>query len=126
MLLRARGPGPAPSRDPGRAMRTMSKQAMPRTFLYARVSTAGQTTENQIREVEAAGFKVDSHRIVSETVSGSSAIEQRPQFVKLLDRLERGDVMIWTKLIVWAGTRLTSCRQWAAWKPWACGCIAWR
>ncbi len=71
---------------------------MPRTFAYTRVSTAGQTTENQIREIESAGFAVDKHRVVSETVSGSSAIEQRRGFVKLLDRLERDDVLIVTKL----------------------------
>ena len=32
---------------------------MPRTFAYVRVSTVGQTTENQVREIEAAGFKVE-------------------------------------------------------------------
>jgi putative DNA-invertase from lambdoid prophage Rac len=32
---------------------------MPRTFAYVRVLTVGQTTENQIQEIEAAGFKVD-------------------------------------------------------------------
>jgi putative DNA-invertase from lambdoid prophage Rac len=51
---------------------------MPRTFAYLRVSTSGQTTENQLRKIEAAGFAVDKRRVVSETVSGSSAIEQRP------------------------------------------------
>jgi putative DNA-invertase from lambdoid prophage Rac len=71
---------------------------MSRTFAYVRVSTAGQTTENQIQEIEAAGFKVDRRRVISETVSGSSAIEQRPGFVKLLDRLEPNDVLIVTKL----------------------------
>ena len=71
---------------------------MPRTFAYCRVSTAGQTTENQVREIEAAGFAVDHHRIVAETVSGSSAIEQRPGFMRLLDRLEAGDVLVVTKL----------------------------
>ena len=71
---------------------------MARTFAYLRVSTSGQTTENQLREIEAAGFAVDRRRIVSETVSGSSAIEQRPGFVKLMDRLERDDVLIVTKL----------------------------
>jgi putative DNA-invertase from lambdoid prophage Rac len=71
---------------------------MPRTFAYVRVSTAGQTTENQIREIEAAGFAVDKRRVITETVSGSSAIEQRPGFVKLLDRLEPGDVLVVTKL----------------------------
>jgi putative DNA-invertase from lambdoid prophage Rac len=71
---------------------------MPRTFAYVRVSTTGQTTENQIQEIEAAGFKVDPRRVVSETVSGSSAIEQRPGFIKLLNRLEQDDVLIVTKL----------------------------
>lgn len=71
---------------------------MARTFAYLRVSTAGQTTENQLREIEAAGFAVDSRRVVSETISGSSAIEQRPGFLKLLDRLERDDVLIVTKM----------------------------
>jgi putative DNA-invertase from lambdoid prophage Rac len=71
---------------------------MPRTFAYVRVSTVGQTTENQIREIQAAGFAVDSARIISETVSGSSTMEQRPGFLRLLDRLERDDVLIVTKL----------------------------
>lgn len=57
---------------------------MPRTFAYLRVSSSGQTTENQVREIEAAGFKVEPRRVVSETVSGSSAIEQRPGFLKLI------------------------------------------
>ena len=65
---------------------------------YVRVSTVGQTTENQIQEIEAAGFKVDPRRVVSETVSGSSAIEQRPGFIKLLNKLEHDDVLIVTKL----------------------------
>jgi putative DNA-invertase from lambdoid prophage Rac len=41
---------------------------------------------------------VEKRRLVTETVSGSSAIEQRPGFVKLLDRLERDDVLVVTKL----------------------------
>lgn len=71
---------------------------MPRTFAYARVSTTGQTTENQIQEIESAGFHVEPRRIVTETVSGSTAIAQRPGFSKLMDRLEAGDVLIVTKL----------------------------
>ncbi len=71
---------------------------MPRTFAYVRVSTAGQTTENQVREIEAAGFKVDPHRVVSETISGSSSIDQRPAFKQLLVRLERDDVLLVTKM----------------------------
>ena len=71
---------------------------MPRTFAYARVSTTGQTTENQIQEIEAVGFQVEPRRIVTETVSGSTAIAQRRGFAKLMDRLEAGDVLIVTKL----------------------------
>ena len=71
---------------------------MARTFAYCRVSTLGQTVENQIREIEAAGFHVEKRRLVTETMSGSSAIEQRPGFLKLLDRLERDDVLVVTKL----------------------------
>ena len=71
---------------------------MPRTFAYVRVSTTGQTTENQIQEIEAAGFQVEPRRIVTETVSGSTAIAQRRGFSKLMDRLESGDVLIVTKL----------------------------
>ena len=44
------------------------------------------------------GFAVEKRRLVTETVSGSSAIEQRPGFMKLLDRLERDDVLVVTKL----------------------------
>ena len=47
---------------------------------------------------EPCSCKVEPKRIVSETVSGSSAIDQRPGFLKLLDRLERDDVLIVTRL----------------------------
>lgn len=71
---------------------------MSRTFIYARVSTSDQTTDNQVREVEAAGFKVEPKRVVTETISGSTAAMQRPGFARLVDRLETGDVLIVTKL----------------------------
>ncbi len=71
---------------------------MPRTFAYVRVSTIGQTTENQIQEIEAAGFHVEPRRIVTETISGSVAIAQRRGFSRLMDKLEAGDVLIVTKL----------------------------
>lgn len=71
---------------------------MSRVFAYCRVSTDGQTTDNQVREIEAAGFAIEPHRIVAETISGSVAASQRPGFAKLVDRLERGDVLVVTKL----------------------------
>ncbi|MFM0135677.1 recombinase family protein [Caballeronia grimmiae] len=71
---------------------------MSRTFIYARVSTAEQTPANQVQEIEAAGFKVDKKRIVTETISGSTPASERPGFQKLLERIEEGDVLIVTKL----------------------------
>ena len=71
---------------------------MARTFAYCRVSTADQTTENQVREIEAAGFAVEPKRVIAETVSGSVAAMERKGFTRLVDRLEAGDVLIVTKL----------------------------
>lgn len=71
---------------------------MARTFAYCRVSTNDQTTDNQVREIEGAGFSIESKRIVAETVSGSVAAMERKGFAKLVDRLETGDVLIVTKL----------------------------
>ena len=71
---------------------------MPRTFAYLRVSTPGQTTDNQLTEIQAAGFTIEPRRLVTETVSGSIAAGQRRGFARLLDRLESGDVLVVTKL----------------------------
>jgi putative DNA-invertase from lambdoid prophage Rac len=71
---------------------------MSRTFVYARVSTPGQTTQNQLEEIRAAGFHVEDRRIVTERISGSVPITQRPEFSRLVDRLEPGDILIVTKL----------------------------
>lgn len=71
---------------------------MARVFAYCRVSTCDQTTENQVREIAAAGFAVDPRRVIEETVSGSVAASLRPGFAKLLDRLDPGDVLVTTKL----------------------------
>lgn len=71
---------------------------MPRTFAYARVSTTDQETQNQVAEIEAAGFRIEPHRIITETISGSVSIALRPEFSRLLDKMEQGDVLIVTKL----------------------------
>lgn len=71
---------------------------MSRVFAYVRVSTYGQTTENQLGEIRAAGFEVNARRVVSETVSGSLAAREREGFAKLLDRMEEGDVLVVTKM----------------------------
>src|SRR4051812_24392246 len=71
---------------------------MARTFAYCRVSTGDQTTDNQVREIEAAGFKVDPKRVIAETVSGSVSARERKGFARVIGRLESGDVLIVTKL----------------------------
>jgi putative DNA-invertase from lambdoid prophage Rac len=71
---------------------------MSRVFAYCRVSTADQTPENQVREIAGAGFSVEPGRVVREVVSGSVVAGQRKEFARLLDRLERGDVLVVTKL----------------------------
>ena len=54
--------------------------------------------ENQVLEVEAAGFSVQNGRVIQEVISGSVSAGQRPGFCRLLDKMERSDVLIVTKL----------------------------
>lgn len=53
---------------------------------------------HQRREIEAAGFAIRSQRLIEEHISGSVAASERPGFIRLLDRMENGDVLIVTKL----------------------------
>lgn len=53
---------------------------MSRTFVYARVSTTDQTTDNQLLEIRSAGFDVQDHRVIAETISGSTQASERPGF----------------------------------------------
>ncbi|WP_175783097.1 recombinase family protein [Burkholderia anthina] len=71
---------------------------MSRVFAYCRVSTVEQSTENQRREIAAAGFAIEDRRVIEEAISGSVAAKERPGFGKLIDRLEPGDVLVVTKL----------------------------
>jgi putative DNA-invertase from lambdoid prophage Rac len=72
---------------------------MARTFAYCRVSTANDTADSQLQEIfTAAGFDVQPHQVVTETLSGSVSASDRPGFTRLLDRLEAGDVLVVTKL----------------------------
>jgi len=71
---------------------------MSRVFAYCRVSTIEQTARNQSEEIKAAGFAIEAHRMVEETISGSVPAKQRPGFIKLIDRMETGDVLVVTKL----------------------------
>lgn len=71
---------------------------MSRVFAYCRVSTFDQSTENQGLEIEAAGFNVVRTRVVQETISGSVPAMDRPGFARLVDRLEKDDVLVVTKI----------------------------
>jgi putative DNA-invertase from lambdoid prophage Rac len=71
---------------------------MTRTFLYCRVSTDSQTTENQVLQARTAGYDVKEGRIVAETISGTVPAMKRPLFAKLVDKMEEGDVLVVTKL----------------------------
>ena len=61
---------------------------MSRIFAYCRISTLDQTTENQRREIESAGFKIKPQQIIEEHISGSAATSERPGFNRLLARLK--------------------------------------
>lgn len=97
---------------------------MSRVFAYTRVSTAGQTVDNQIQEIAAAGFAIDKRRIVSETVSGSAALEQRPGFAQLLQRLEADDVLVVTKMDRLGRNAIDVAQASTCWRQRACGCTA--
>jgi putative DNA-invertase from lambdoid prophage Rac len=69
-----------------------------RVFAYCRVSTTQQATQNQSMEIKAAGFGIEAHRLIEESISGSVTAKERPGFIKLIDRMESGDVLVVTKL----------------------------
>lgn len=71
---------------------------MGRIFAYCRTSTVDQHPENQVHEISAAGFAIDPRRVVVEKISGSVPAMSRPEFSKLVDRLEADDVLVVTKL----------------------------
>jgi len=65
------------------------------TFAYIRVSTTGQTTENQRKTIVDAGFAVD--KFYSEDgVSGSIKATERPLFKEMLSLMAKGDTLIVT------------------------------
>lgn len=71
---------------------------MSRVFAYLRVSTADQETDNQLREIETAGFVIEKRRLTAECVSGSVPAAQRRGFAKLLDKLEANNVLVVSRL----------------------------
>jgi putative DNA-invertase from lambdoid prophage Rac len=66
-------------------------------FGYGRVSAKEPTTENQRREIEAAGYTTN-YWYVDEGVSGRVLTAQRPQFAKMLSQMRDGETLVVTKL----------------------------
>lgn len=71
---------------------------MSRVFAYCRVSTAEQSHENQLLEIQASGFSIEQRRVITETVSGSTPAMERRGFRKLIEKLDWDDVLVVTKL----------------------------
>jgi DNA invertase Pin-like site-specific DNA recombinase len=69
-----------------------------RQFAYSRCSTEEQNTDNQFLAIESAGYYIEKQRQIAETVSGGVAAFQRPEFAKLVDRLEDGDELLVAKI----------------------------
>ena len=65
-----------------------------RLFGYARISTYGQTLENQLKQLRAAGCS--SRKIYRENVTG--ARPDRRELLRMLDRLAPGDVVMVTRI----------------------------
>lgn len=50
-----------------------------------------KSTDNQRGEIAVAGYAIEPRRVMEEKVSGSVPASQRPGFVKLLDKPDKGD-----------------------------------
>lgn len=57
------------------------------TFAYARVSTTAQTTDNQLLEIERAGYEPDT--VYTDSISGKVPAMDRPEFQKMMDTIIR-------------------------------------
>lgn len=67
-------------------------------FGYIRVSTnKGQTTENQLQEIVAAGYNV-SEWFSEDAVSGSTPQFERKAFMQMWNKCQEGDVCIFSKI----------------------------
>jgi putative DNA-invertase from lambdoid prophage Rac len=65
-------------------------------FGYGRVSTAGQTVDNQRLEIERAGYAIEYW--FADVVSGKAHAMQRKQFSEMLAKLRKNDTLVVAKL----------------------------
>lgn len=76
-----------------------------RVAIYVRVSTVGQTTENQLRELRTVA-KREGHLVVAEftdSISGAKGRAQRPGLNRLLEGVTRRE---FDKVMAWSVDRL--------------------
>jgi DNA invertase Pin-like site-specific DNA recombinase len=64
------------------------------TILYGRVSTIEQTSEHQLSQAKAAGFKIDDAVFDNGTSGVSTRLVERPEGRRLFDKLRAGDVLV--------------------------------
>ena len=80
---------------------------MKRVALYARVSTGGQTVENQIRELRAAVARrsdwVVAEEFIDEGISGAKGRDKRPALDRMLKSVIRGEIDV---VAAWSVDRL--------------------
>jgi DNA invertase Pin-like site-specific DNA recombinase len=79
---------------------------MKRAALYARVSTGGQTAENQLIELRAVAKRLGwqiAEEFVDEGISGSKGRDKRPALDKMIKAVIRGEVDV---VAAWSVDRL--------------------
>ena len=68
-------------------------------FGYARVSTTGQTTDNQRLELEQAGYKIEpDFWYADDGISGKVSASQRPAFKRMLAQIRKDETLVVSKL----------------------------
>jgi putative DNA-invertase from lambdoid prophage Rac len=63
-------------------------------ILYGRVSTIEQTSEHQLTQAKAAGFKIDEAVFDNGASGASTRLIERKEGRRLFDKLRRGDVLV--------------------------------
>jgi putative DNA-invertase from lambdoid prophage Rac len=64
------------------------------TILYGRVSTIEQTSDHQLSQARAAGFKIDDAVFDNGSSGVSTNLVERPEGRRLFDKLRAGDVLV--------------------------------
>jgi putative DNA-invertase from lambdoid prophage Rac len=64
------------------------------TILYGRVSTIEQTSEHQLSQAKAAGFKIDDAVFDNGTSGVNTRLVERSEGRRLFDKLRSGDVLV--------------------------------